>query len=350
MRSLTDAEARVLSALVADLPESERERLRRIGLPRSTYHAARRRCYAEGWVSDRYVPDPAAFGYPWVGFVVARPYAERAREMASNLAAAPGAVVIASSSQFALGVSWCASEKSAVTFANGPAQRGEAGWSYGVACDVTQPSIPVYFDFEGAWSHVTGSAGTAEYPRGLGGAAPVEESAVPTARRSNWAALELMHRPFVTEAEGRPGHLLGTFGLPWSQRRLLESGTIRHRVFLDSGKIPPFQGRSAEQIVAITGELREGQSAATLLATLTQACRVFPLVLAVGSNRVLIVALGQGTSAPARSSPTDVERQSPMLRLRDALRGIEIAQEETASIRSTLNHRYDRLFPPRARR
>jgi hypothetical protein len=320
-----------------------------MGLPRSTYHAARRRCYAESWVLDRYLPDPPVFGFPWVGFVVARPYADRSRELTQNLASDPGAVLVGASAQIALGVAWCPTETSAREFVGGPAKRSEVGWSYGVVCDARRPSIPVYFDFEGAWSHVAGAAGTAGYPRGIGGVEMDQGGRDPENRRHDWSALELIHRPFVAETEGRPGHLLGTFGLPWSQRRLLETGMVRHRVFLEPGRIPPFQGRSAEQIVAITGELREGQTTAALLVTLMQACRVFPLVLASASNRVLIVALGQGTNAPARSTPLDLERQSPMSMLRAALQGIEIVQEGVGSIALTLNHRYDRLFPPRRR-
>jgi hypothetical protein len=347
VRALTDAEARVLSALLADLPEGERERLRRMGLPRSTFHAARRRSYAESWVLDRYVPDPIVFGFRWIGFVVARPYADRAGELSQHLAAHPGAVWVGSSAQFALGVAWSASEKSARDFVDGPLKRSEAGWSYGVVCDAAVPRIPVYFDYEGAWSHVAGASGTAEYPRGIGGASAEGAERDPEDRRRNWAVLELIHRPFSAETEGRPGHLLGTFGLPWSQRRLLESGAIRHRVFLEPGRVPPFEGKSAEQIVAITGELREGQSADALLVTLTQACRVFPLVLASASNRLLILALGQSSNAPARATPMDTERESPMGKLREALQGIEIVQEGTRSIAMSLNHRYDRLFPPR---
>jgi hypothetical protein len=332
---------------VADLPEGERERLRRINLPRSTYHAARRRCYAESWVLDRYVPDPVAFGFPWVAFLVARPFADRARDLAQFLSSHPAAVMAAGSPQFVLGVAWSESESAARAFVEQPARNGLAGWSYGVVSDARRPFVPVYFDYEGAWAHVTGTPGTTEYPRGLGGTPPSESGPDPRARRTSWAALELVHRPFAAEAEGRPGHLLGTFGLPWSQRRLLESGTVRHRVFLDPGKIPPYQGRAADQLVAITGSLREGQSPSLLLGTLTQASHVFPILLAAGSGRVLILALGRGGGSAPPATPNDFERQPPMSKLRDALEGIEIVQESMASVSSYLNHRYDRLFPPR---
>ncbi|MCI4319267.1 MAG: hypothetical protein L3K23_03930 [Thermoplasmata archaeon] len=347
MRSLTDAEARVLTALVADVPEGERDRLRRIALPRSTYHAARRRCYAESWVLDRYVPDPVAFGFPWVAFLAARPFADRIREFVKMLSDHPAAVVVASSPQFLLGVAWAESERAAREFVDSPTKNGLAGWSYGVVSDARSGSIPVYFDYEGAWSHVAGAMGTTDYPRGLGGNPPGENDPGPSSRRTSWAALELVHRPFAAEAEGRPGHVIGTFGLPWSQRRLLEAGTVRHRVLLDAGRIPPYQGRAAGQLVAITGTLKEGHSAGALLATLTQASRVFPLLMASGSGRLIILALGQAAGPSSHSFPRDAERQPPMSRLRDALEGIEILQDSVTSISPWVNHRYDRLLPPR---
>jgi hypothetical protein len=128
---------------------------------------------------------------------------------------------------------------------------------------------------------------------------------------------------------------------------MLEAGTVRHRVFLDPGKIPPYQGRAAEQLVAITGSLKDGQSPGLLLGTLTQASHVFPILLAAGSGRVLILALGRGGGPSSPAAPQDSERQPPMSRLRDALEGIEIVQESVASVSPYLNHRYDRLFPPR---
>jgi len=70
VRGLTDAEARVIAVLLAARPDRERERLRLVTVPRSTYHAIRRRAYDEGWLRDRYVPHPVAFGRPFVTFLL----------------------------------------------------------------------------------------------------------------------------------------------------------------------------------------------------------------------------------------------------------------------------------------
>jgi len=75
-RSLTEQEVRVVGFLLEDSAEGERARLQRWQLPRSTYHHIRRRAYAEGWVYDRYLPDPRLLALPWVSFMLVRPFAD----------------------------------------------------------------------------------------------------------------------------------------------------------------------------------------------------------------------------------------------------------------------------------
>src|ERR1700686_937500 len=110
MRSLTEAEARVIAHMLASSPGQERERLRQLQLPRSTFHAVRRRAYAEGWLHDRYVPDPARFGFPRVTFVVARPFADREDELAQSWDRSPGNVLTWASAQVTFGVFFHESE------------------------------------------------------------------------------------------------------------------------------------------------------------------------------------------------------------------------------------------------
>ena len=94
MRELTEAEVLVLRALIAAGQENERERLRQTQLPRSTYHAVRKRAYEEGWLRDRYLPDPLLFGFTHITFGLARPYADRADELARLWSSEPGCVLL----------------------------------------------------------------------------------------------------------------------------------------------------------------------------------------------------------------------------------------------------------------
>lgn len=352
MRSMTEAEGRVIAVLLGSTPTNERERLRRVKVPRSTYHAARRRAYQEGWLKDRYVPDPARFGFPWVNLVVVRPFADRISELGSAWAAHPTNVLSWVGAQSALAVFFHPSRAEA----DGWVRRlGEERWASrvtAVTTHVTSPEVPVYFDYEGLWTHLAGIDGTEVYPNGLGGSTPQEEdSGAPVTSHQRWGATELVHRPFVTESQGREGHLVGPFGVPFSQQKLLRAGWVSHRVFLEPSKVPPFKGRSADQMTFIYGALRDGARPEGLFATLTRDCRVFPFLYASSGGRVLLgalgrapVSLGQGHRDAPAPDPAE-SRPSVMAALQGALEGIEVIQESATQLRTLVDHRYDRILP-----
>jgi len=339
----------VFAVLLAARPDRERERLRQVPVPRSTYHAVRRRAYEEGWLRDRYVPHPVPLGLPWVSFLVARPFADRAEEFGRTVAAEPGNVVLWSGAQATI----------AVTFYSQPNEvkrllaRIESGrlaaapWSVTVRADA--PSIPVYFDFEGLWCHLAGLAGTLAYPHGLGGPIPgtsTEDGGTPLSAHQRWAVGELLRRPFVAADQGRGGHLVGPFGLPFSQRKMLSKGWVTHRTLLDPARVPEHRGKSADQVVFLTGTPRAGSQPENLFATLTRECRVFPFLFVVGAERWLLSALGG--SSPPPNDPQNPRR--PVLpTLRQYLEGIEILQEAASGFLAHVDHRYDRLLAPEPR-
>ncbi|HXQ79249.1 MAG TPA: hypothetical protein VN819_03415, partial [Thermoplasmata archaeon] len=96
----------MIAVLLAARPDRERERLRQVPVPRSTYHAVRKRAYEEGWLRDRYVPHPVPLGRPWASFVVARPFADRVEEFGQTMAQDPGNVVLWSGAQTTLAVAF----------------------------------------------------------------------------------------------------------------------------------------------------------------------------------------------------------------------------------------------------
>ena len=349
MRALTDAEARVIAVLLAARPDRERERLRQVPVPRSTYHAVRRRAYEEGWLRDRYIPHPVPLGRPWVTFVVARPFADRVEEFGHEVAGDPGNVVLWSGAQVAMAVMFYTKPQEAQRllsrFESG--RLAAAPWSLTVRVD--GPSVPVYFDFEGLWCHLAGLEGTLAYPHGLGG--PVgsgndEDSAPLLSPHQRWAVGELLRRPFVAADQGRGGHLVGPFGLPFSQRKMLTRGWVTHRTLLDPSRVPEHRGKSADQVVFITGTPRADARPDILFGTLTRECRVYPFLFVVGPDRWLISALGG-------SNPPPVDPASPrrpvLPTLREFLEGIEILQEAASGFSLPVDHRYDRLLPPEPR-
>ncbi len=344
VRSLTDAEATVIATLLAARPERERERLRQVGIPRSTYYAVRRRAYLERWLHDRYVPDPARLGRPYATFVIARPYADRL-----------GALAVAPTGSAVLPVLWTSPQLAlAILFharpGDGPATARR--WHDGaiiatevvVTVDVRQPTVPVYFDFEGIWDHLTGLPGTISYPHGLGGVLQDEGGEAPLSAHTLWAYGNLLARPFAARENGEDGHQLGVFGLPFSERRLLTRGWVTHRVLLNPSQVPSYGGRAADRLFLIAGAPKPGARPDVLFARLTRDHRAFPFLYAVGSDRWMIGALGGEPLPPPQ--PDDRRSRPPILpMLAEFLAGIEIFQEPVASLSMEIDHRYDRLLP-----
>ena len=344
LRALTDAEARVIAVLLAARPDRERERLRQVPVPRSTYHAVRKRAYEEGWLRDRYIPHPVPLGLPWVTFLVARPFADKAEEFGRAVAQDAGNVVLWSGAQTTLAVIFHPQPSGAQPLLNHIASSRLAAVPWSVTVRVDTPTVPVYFDFEGLWCHLAGLEGTLAYPHGLGGPLDGRDDGEETilSAHQRWAVGELLRRPFVATDQGRGGHLVGPFGLPFSQRKMLLRGWVTHRTLLDPARVPEHRGKSADQVVFISGSPKAAARPEGLFATLTRECRVYPFLFVVGSDRWLLSALG-GANPP----PPDAQgRRRPVLpTLREYLEGIDILQESAVGFVAQVDHRYDRLLP-----
>jgi hypothetical protein len=346
LRALTETEARVIAVLLAARPDRERERLHQVQVPRSTYHAVRRRAYEEGWLRDRYVPHPAPLGLPFVTFLAIRPFADRLERLATELAADPGNVVLWTGSQVALAIFFSAKATDGPRWTGRIEQERLGAPPTVVTVRADGPTVPVYFDFEGLWCHLAGISGTLAYPHGLGGSleeAVSEDGVVALTSHRSWAIGELLRRPFTGVEAGKGPHLVGPFGLPFAQRRMLARGWVDHRALLDPAPLPAYRGKSPDQVVLVTGAPRSGARPEELFANLTRECRVFPFLFVVGADRWLLGALGGSAPDPADLSQT---RRPVLATLREYLEGIEIMQEGAAQFTTRVDHRYDRLLSP----
>jgi len=300
---------------------------------------------------DRYVPHPVPLGLPWVTFLVARPFADRAEEFGRTVASDPGNVVLWSGAQGTISVTYHAQAADAKRFLGRieTSRLTSAPWAVTVRADT--PTIPVYFDFEGLWCHLAGLEGTLAYPHGLGGPLNGEggEDAQPSPLSSHqrWAVGELLRRPFVANDQGRGAHLVGPFGLPFSQRKVMTKGWVTHRTLLDPARVPEHRGKVADQVVFLTGSPKTGARPESLFAVLTRECRVYPFLFVVGADRWLLSALGGSNPMPTEPSGP---RRPVLPTLRQYLEGIEILQEAAGGFVAQVDHRYDRLLPvePRA--
>jgi hypothetical protein len=345
VRALTDSEARVIAVLLAARPDRERERLHQVGVPRSTYHAVRRRAYEEGWLRDRYIPHPSRIGRPHVTFLVARPYADRFEEFGQRIASDPGAVLLWTATQLGVAVLLHPRPQDGPKLVERIVSGKLASNPLAVTVRADGPSVPVYFDYEGLWCHLAALPGTLAYPHGLGGSLPEgpddETEPAPLSSHQRWAMGELLNRPFTATEQGKGGHLVGPFGLPFSQRRMLARGWVTHRTLLDPARLPTYQGRAGDQVVLLSGTPRAGARAEILFQALTRESRVYPFLFVAGEQRWLLGALGGST--PAASDPAP--RRPVLPTLREYLEGIEILQEAASGFTAPIDHRYEPLLP-----
>ncbi len=351
LRELTETEVRVLQALLAEDREGERVRLARTGLARSTYHAARRRAYEEGWIRDRYLPDPVAFDYGWARLLLARPYADRQEELVRRLSGNEGTVVLWQSPQSLFCVSLERGGPPPAPSRSSSVPEGSAQELTELQVDLKGRGLPVYFDYEGLLAHLGEQTGTVSYPRSLSLSGRPGAPRVPVVRSpSVWnAAYQLVSSPRNAEERGRPSHRLGPPSLPRSQRKLLELGCVRRRVLPDPARLPPFHGRRADELVFVHGVWRGASKGETLLRTLTAECRVYPFLYAFTDERLLLAALGQ-TPGVGEGELAGPSRRPVLPTLRQCLENIVVTRERVESILARVDHRYDPLLrsgPPR---
>jgi hypothetical protein len=340
---LTTAEARVISSLLAADALPERERIRSTGFAPRTYETARRRAFDAGWVCERFVPDPLAWGFSSLRFDLVRPKIGEERAWSDRFAADPRTfhVWLGDGLVFAAAL-LDAESKTARTETPEPVM--DLGRAWRLVVDLRQPTVPIYFDFEGAWSRVVGAAGPRVYPRPLpfwpGGETTSDGG--PSGRLRS-AAEALVRRPFQGPAEMSAGRHLGSileFGRPWGA---VSAGLVQRRCFLDPARLPGLYGWRLRSLSFVKGTLRTGAQPATLDRELLSDGGMTPFLFATDGKSVLIGALSPaprpvGTPPRSRISEIFTKRLEPWTLLSAAV----------SSLSTPLDHRYDRLMTARS--
>jgi hypothetical protein len=337
MRSLTEAEARVIRVLLAGIPGPERRMVRDAEVPRTTFQTIRTRAFINGWLKERFIPHPTLFGSERIHLFVAQPYTERWNESVRALRSLENLVVLWASPETLVGVVF--------DRPSSPTQDEIQFWKSFRRCWTVVPGNPregvlAYFDFEGAWSRWTLGKEPLSYPQAF----PTPETRTSPLSHEDWkAARRLLIRPFSSSSD-RPGaSLFGSSRLSRHERRLLNKGWLSRRVLPSFSEIPPLHGYRPERAVLITGIPLEGRTPRDLFADLTQRARVAPFLFAYDTERVLL-----GTLSPA---PPHVARNrgSVVDVLQEHLHQIEVVREPIDSLYPVIDHRYDRLtLPPPA--
>lgn len=329
-RALTPYETTVVAGLLGASEEREERRIHASGLPRSTYQDAKLRLYSQGIIEDRYVPSPAALGFSRVGFILSRPFAEDRDREVDELERQPTTVLLWS----------MANSLFAVSYGNSPSieAAGTESTRFTLNVDPATPSVPVYFDFEGAFDHLAGIDGSKRYPRPLpsGGSG---ENGLGTEKIA-----AIVRRPF--EGVGTKGRMypIRPASLPRSERHLLAQGQVDWRVFPNLAALPAFQGVHFSHVLFFHGMLRDETSLDKIFHELVEECVVFPFLLASDGSQVLIGGLSASIDQSAKQPRVPpFPRESVVAALGRHLQKISIIREEIAHLNVRLSHRYDRL-------
>lgn len=338
MRALTEAEVRVLLALIGSGGEPQTAHLRRSEVPRSTFSTIRQRAFEEGWIYERAIPLSPS-GVRRVVFALAHPFAESAAKLGRQWEVEPGSVLVWQSAEILFGV-FLETDPAGTNRMFSKLEGSTDAHDIRVwDVPISVASLPVYFDYEGVWGHLGGHPSQL-YPRSLGDALPKEEGKSLSPGMQQILG-ELLRRPYRNEMGEDSAHRFGPSGFPRSWRRLLARGYADWRVLPDLTKIPPFPKVEVTRLAFVQGELKPGSSVFNLFQDLVEKARVYPFLLAVEGTRVLVGAAGIREPTPAEHRTRGV-----LETLESHLGEIKIDTCELSGLRVRLDHRYERLFSP----
>lgn len=347
MDLLNGSEARVLQALLAAGPESERERLRRLGLPRSTFHVARRKIYGQRWARDVYVPDPRSLGFPYATVALGQPHVEnwtKLGEAWSSLGVAP---VVWTSPTVTFAVGFHEDAESARAAA-ARLEKSDAR-DVSVVSTLADPlAFPVYFDYEAGWGKYADLPGVLGYPRPLSAAErPFRTAGAPASPHERESMRSLFLAAATANAEGRPHPNSSPLLFPRAVQRMLRDDRVQHRVMPDFGRIPPLRAGAIGQAVFFSGELAPGRSAPELLSALIADCQAYPFFFAHDRNRVIFLNLARVPGSTPSTAPGTPRTTRPVLQvLQEHLRRIGFVREWLDQLRMPVDHEYERLLGP----
>jgi hypothetical protein len=202
MRSLSPSEVRVLRTLLVDEYATDLEGDRASDVPRTTFQTVRRRALVSGWIKERYIPSPSAIGVSSVRIRLAQPFADRWREAVQSLRT-DDTVLLWASSETLFSVEFYR-ERNTRSARSVPDGLFRQQWT--VDPDVTSGGVPVYFDYEGAWSRWALESEPIAYPRAFSGRLRAQAGSVPATLRYRAEDLRsIVVRPFEYGSSPPPG-------------------------------------------------------------------------------------------------------------------------------------------------
>lgn len=331
------------SLLGASVEESEADRIRRSGLPRSTYLEAKQRIYSGGLLADRYVPSPQAITLNRISFLLTRPFADKRSSVAQVLLSTPGSVLVWTGVHVQLGVVLHRTQKDLRDFENTIAPLIDGGSLIAhLRVNPSREEIPIYFDFEGLWSSFVGSPGVRKYPRGFPAAAQVGAPGLDGPVPQNGPVADLLRDHVAIDEEGPSTNLLSPHSLPRSRRRVLEDGLVEWRTFLSTSRSLAFADVRLTDMILVVGKRIGHRNISRLLESLMSECGAFPFLLVGDEEQLFLGFMGAGLGSSRASSQRSGKAVAGTIA--QFVSNMEVLRENLGEVSLQRDHQYEYLL------
>jgi hypothetical protein len=313
-------------------------------IPRRTRQTSRRRLYGWGWFSDRQVPAPEILGTNLLGFALVRPYLEHSRRLMAECAADPANLLVWAG-QTATLVMFGVRDLAEMERIRARLTRAVVGQvELAIALDLRARTVPIFFDFEGAWVRFAGLEGAAKYPQGLPSllkGSPLTDDQAPSDPeiRAVAALVGLTSRSSPGPGSGPEEASLRESS---ATRRCTQRGWVQARTFLNPGAVARTIDGFPTQLAFVHGRWKGREASRELQDELLLEGSHAPFLLVPGQDEALIGMLATGSAAP-------LQRRGPVRPLlpvlHQFLERIEVVREPVAAVRVVVDHQYGRLLP-----
>lgn len=306
-----------------------------------TRYNVKSRLYERRILEDRYVPDPAALGRGLVVLAAAETFADRAKVAAGNWETLPELVHLIVAEGWQLGAFLLNSTGDVEGLRNALNPTASLRSLYLVACNVRQRSLPVYFDYEGAWAQALGVPGLRAYPRSLPSSSYTESGPSAPLNAKDRATLgALLQRPFGPSPGGDGASWLRRAAVGAREHRLLADGLVEFRSFLNPAECGRWVREFPSEMVCVAGRLVDRTVPEALFSELVGS-GVLPFLFGVDAERAVFAYLTGGEAGAARREPPAApgDGPEPPSRLIDVV----VLRSQLDRTSTPVNQRFDRL-------
>lgn len=340
MRDFSPAEVTVVQQLLAG-PGAGLGPLAPV--PRRTRYHVMRRLHERGIVQTRAVPDPAALGRPRVILAIAEAFSERRQEVATVWQSQPETVHLWCFHETLFGIFSARNDADSKSLNLRLNPDGALRTVYQMDCDSRRATLPVWFDYEGAWARIVEAAGVYGYPHSMPSSTASQRDTPPQLSRGDRAAIDaLLDRFCRGQGVGGTSDRLLPVGRRARDLRLQKDGLVVIREILDPVACGRYAPSFYRTLVVARGGLNSEGTPEGFFVDLVRNARLCPFLYASSGREILFAFL---TDIPSKVSPKGRDAPTPTAEVvRRHLHEVVVARADLASVETPVNHQYNRAF------